>query len=72
MGIFSKQTEPASSSSDDQLAKLAADTTNGALDTLTCLIRVLGDESFTLDRVLENDLAAVELLINNQVAHITK
>ena len=50
MGFFSKQSEPESSSSEDLLADFAADTANGALDTLTCLIRVLGEESFPLDR----------------------
>jgi diguanylate cyclase len=50
MSFFSKRSEPTSSSSEDRLAKLAADTSNGALDTLTSLIRVLGEESFPLDR----------------------
>lgn len=50
MRFFSKQREPVNTFSEDQLASLAADTTNGALDTLTSLIRVLGEESFPLDR----------------------
>lgn len=50
MSFFSKKSGPANSSSEDRLANLAADTSNGAINTLTSLIRVLGEESFPLDK----------------------
>lgn len=56
MGFFSKQSRPASSSSEDRQPNLATDTSNGALDTLTSLIRVLGEESFPLDKDSDPEL----------------
>jgi diguanylate cyclase len=55
MGFFSKQNRLASSSSEDRPPNLAEDTSNGALDTLTSLIRVSGEESFPLDKDSDPD-----------------
>lgn len=68
MGRFSKQKEPASSPSEDLKATLAADTTNGALDTLTCLIRVLGEESFPTDR--DSDLTLFPRICSDCARHV--
>ncbi len=49
MGFASNRRQSTNSASGDRAADSAADLTNGALDTLSGLIRVIGDESFPLD-----------------------
>ena len=68
MGFFSKQSRPASSSSEDRLSSFAADTSNGALDTLTSLIRVLGEESFPLDK--DSDPALFPSICSDFARHV--
>ena len=68
MRIFSKRSRPASCSSDDRLSNSAADTANGALDTLTSLIRVLGEESFSLDK--DSDPALFPSICSDFARHV--
>lgn len=59
MGFVSKQSEPES---------VTTDITDGAIDTLSRLIRVIGDESFLLDR--DSDPALFPNICGNFARHV--
>ena len=68
MGIGSKRKDTSNSAAAGLLANSDADIANGALDTLSSLIRVIGDESFPLDS--DSDPAFFPSICGNLARHV--